>query len=208
MKVRTYPQEWEHNPPRGSERPRRDHRGHGRGGPDRSANRRGRRRFDNPDDGFGPGRRPGRSRARRGDVRGAILTLLADQPANGYGLMKAISEKSEGVWRPSPGSVYPTLQQLVDEGLIAPTDENARRSDYALTEAGEQYVADNRETLDRAWAPVAEAMSERGALVSASLKLSAVVKQVGVVGTPEQKERAAAKLDEVRKDLYHMLAED
>jgi DNA-binding PadR family transcriptional regulator len=122
--------------------------------------------------------------------------------------MKAISEKSEGVWRPSPGSVYPTLQQLVDEGLIAVTGDDGSRSDYTLTDTGIEYVSANRELLDRAWAPMAEAMSERGALVSASQKLSAAIKQVGAAGSPEQKESAAAKLDEVRKDLYRMLAED
>lgn len=204
-------QEWEPGSQRRHpRRPRRDHRGHSHGGDERGrgGKRRGGRRYENPDDGFGPGRRPGRSRARRGDVRGAILTLLAESPANGYGLMKAISEKSEGVWRPSPGSVYPTLQQLVDEGLIAVTGDDGSRSDYTLTDTGIEYVSANRELLDRAWAPMAEAMSERGALVSASQKLSAAIKQVGAAGSPEQKESAAAKLDEVRKDLYRMLAED
>ena len=70
----------------------------------------------------GPGGR--RSRARRGDVRAAILLLLAEEPRNGYGLMQEIEHRSEGAWRPSPGSVYPALAQLEDEGLIA-SDERA-----------------------------------------------------------------------------------
>src|SRR5690606_12085038 len=65
-------------------------------------------------------------RARKGDVRHAILSLLAEAPSNGYGLIKAIHERSHGAWRASPGSVYPTLQQLVDEGLIAPSSDGPR----------------------------------------------------------------------------------
>ena len=76
---------------------------------------------------FGPemgGRRGrhggGRPRVRRGDVRSAILDVLAgaDEPVNGYQVIQQIAERSDGAWRPSPGSVYPTIQQLQDEGLV------------------------------------------------------------------------------------------
>jgi hypothetical protein len=89
--------------------------GHGRGGHGRGG-RRGRPPFGPP---FGPGFGRG-SRARRGDVRAALLVLLAEEPRNGYGLMQEIESRSEGAWRPSPGSVYPALQQLEDEGLVRP----------------------------------------------------------------------------------------
>ncbi len=100
--------------------------------------------------GFGPGR-GGRGRARRGDVRLAILSLLSAGPSNGYGLIKGIAERSEGTWRPSPGSVYPTLQQLVDEDLIV-ADEFGSKTVYALSETGTAYVTENAEAIDAAWA--------------------------------------------------------
>src|SRR5690242_21718968 len=89
--------------------------------------------------GWGPHRR-GSGRARRGEVRLALLRLLAEAPRNGYQLMQAIEERSEGLWRPSPGSVYPTLAQLEDEGLIHSTEvEGARR--FELTDAGREHLS-------------------------------------------------------------------
>ena len=86
----------------------------------------------------GPGGPFGRpQRARRGDVRAALLTLLAEEPRNGYGLMQEIERRSDGVWRPSPGSVYPALQQLEDEGLVRSEEREGRRT-FHLTDAGRQ----------------------------------------------------------------------
>src|SRR3954462_9137127 len=86
--------------------------------------------------GFGRGFGPrGGGRAGRGDIRAAILSLLGESPSNGYGLIKAIPEKPNGAWRRSPGSVYPTLQQLVDEELISSVGEG-RRTEFELTDAG------------------------------------------------------------------------
>src|SRR5437588_9364223 len=90
--------------------------------------------------GWGPHRR-GRGRARRGDVRLALVRLLAEEPRNGYQLIQAIEERSEGFWRPSPGSVYPTLAQLEDEGLIRSAQaDGARRLE--ITDAGREYLED------------------------------------------------------------------
>ena len=100
--------------------------------------------------GFGPGFGRGPRRASRGDVRAAILSLLAESPSNGYGLIKTIAEKTDGAWRPSPGSIYPTLQQLVDEGLIAALSEG-RGTEFTLTEAGRAYVAEHAEEMENAW---------------------------------------------------------
>ena len=97
---------------------------------------------------FGP--RGFGGRARKGDVRNAILSLLGEGPANGYGLIRAIQAKSEGAWRPSPGSVYPTLQQLVDEGLIAPTTDGPR-AEYDLTDDGRAHVAERADEIASAW---------------------------------------------------------
>src|ERR1700761_5154502 len=79
--------------------------------------------FGGPGGPFGRGPRGrGRGRARRGGAPRAAGRLLAEEPRNGYQLMQTIEERSGGRWSPSPGSVYPTLAQLEDEGLIRSTD--------------------------------------------------------------------------------------
>ena len=89
--------------------------------------------------GDGHGGFPRGPRARRGDVRAAALLLLAEEPRNGYQIMQEIEKRSGGVWRPSPGSVYPALAQLEDEGLIRVDEQEGRRS-YTLTDIGHAYV--------------------------------------------------------------------
>src|SRR3954447_26029363 len=117
--------------------------GQGRGGRGRHGHRGGRH-------GFGPGwggPRSGRGPLSvRGAVRAALLVLLAEEPRNGYGLMQEIEQRSGGVCRPSPGSVYPALQQLEDEELVRSEDSEGRRV-FALTEAGRAYVEENREAF-------------------------------------------------------------
>src|SRR5215210_3780956 len=93
---------------------------------------------------------PGGGRARRGDVRAALLILLADERRNGYQLMQEIEQRSDGAWRPSPGSVYPALQQLEDEGLVTTGERDGRRV-YQLTEAGRAKVADNDDDAPAPW---------------------------------------------------------
>ena len=90
---------------------------------------------------WGPHRR-GRGRARRGDVRLALLRLLAEEPRNGYQLMQAIEERSGGRWRPSPGSVYPTLAQLEDQGFVRSTDSDGGRT-FETTDTGRKHFADH-----------------------------------------------------------------
>jgi len=160
--------------------------------------------------GFGPGgpHRGGRGRARRGDVRLAILSLLSDAPSNGYGLIKAIAERTDGVWKPSPGSVYPTLQQLVDEGFIVDGVETATdaKGEYSLTEAGRAYVAEQSEAIDAAWAATAD--DGQGDEFRESLgKLFGAVQQFRTGVTDAQRAAATAKLDETRRALYAILAD-
>lgn len=158
----------------------------------------------------GPGgpRGRGRGRARRGDVRQAILSLLADGSANGYGLIKAIEERTGGVWRTSPGSVYPTLAQLTDEGLIAPVEgQTGSGTTYALTEAGGTYVTENAEELAKVWAPASETWAEVGDMMLAGRKLVDVLRQVATNGTDEQRATATAKMNDLRRELYRMLGE-
>jgi DNA-binding PadR family transcriptional regulator len=157
---------------------------------------------------FGQGRGPGGpgGRARKGDVRGAILSLLAEGPSNGYGLIKAIQTKTAGMWRPSPGSVYPTLQQLVDEGLIRPTGDGPR-TEFELTDEGRAHVEEHKEHLAAAWTATNESWHEHGELLGAAAKLAGVIRQVAQAGTPEQRTETATKLDELRRELYRMLGE-
>src|SRR5512144_962499 len=103
--------------------------------------------------GWGPHRR-GSGRARRGDVRLALLRLLAEEPRNGYQLMQAIEQRSEGLWRPSPGSVYPTLAQLEDEGLIRSAESDGARR-FELIDAGREHL-DARADEPDPWQPAAE----------------------------------------------------
>lgn len=153
---------------------------------------------------FGP--RGFGGRARKGDVRSAILSLLSEAPTNGYGLIKAIHAKSDGAWRASPGSVYPTLQQLVDEGLIAPASPGPR-AEYDLTAEGRAYVAEHQDEIAAAWTQSRNPWREQGELLMAARKLAGVVRQVSAEGTTEQRASAAAKLDELRRELYRMLGE-
>jgi DNA-binding PadR family transcriptional regulator len=160
-----------------------------------------------PFGGFGRGRVRGRGRAGRGDIRAVILSVLSEGPSNGYNVIKTIAERSAGVWRPSPGSVYPTLQQLVDEELIEAVGEG-RRTEYALTEAGQAYVKENADELTRAWESGAPKRSAQELAFHESVgKLMGVVGQFHHAATDAQRAAASEKLDEVRRALYLILAD-
>ena len=148
-------------------------------------------------------------RAKRGDVRAAALALLAEEPMNGYQIIQAISERSDGVWRPSPGSVYPALQQLEDEGLIrAETGDGGRRS-YRLTEEGRAYVDAHPEEVRAPWDVVA------GAVGDTAIEMRNLIGQVAMAafqvvsaGTDAQVRHARQILADARKALYRVLAAD
>jgi DNA-binding PadR family transcriptional regulator len=157
-----------------------------------------------------PGRRGRRgSRARRGDVRAAALALLAEEPMNGYQIIQAISERSDGVWRASPGSVYPALQQLEDEGLIrAEAGEGGRRA-YQLTDEGQSYVEAHPDEVRAPWDVVA------GAVGDAAVEMRKLIGQVAMAayqvvsaGTDAQVAHARQVLTETRRALYRLLAAD
>jgi DNA-binding PadR family transcriptional regulator len=152
-------------------------------------------------------------RVRRGDVRAAILDLLAEgQPWNGYQIIQEIGARTRGVWRPSAGSVYPALQQLEDEGLITVSGSAAgedRRRNYTLTTEGQAYVEAHAEELRAAWDAVT------GSVDDAVFQLHDLVKQVGMAtiqvsqaGTPAQVQQASKILGDTRKALYRILAAD
>jgi len=155
---------------------------------------------------FGRGRR-----ARRGDVRGAILLVLLDQPRNGYQIMQELAQRSGGTWRPSSGSVYPTLQQLEDEGLV----EGATRDDagatgkvYKLTERGKRYVEKHRADLDAAWQDSGDPAGDpRFEMMTLFRQVGPALMQVLQSGSPAQIVEAKKLLQDLRRKLYGMLAE-
>jgi DNA-binding PadR family transcriptional regulator len=160
--------------------------------------------------GHGPHHRGGRGgrRARRGDIRSAILLLLAEEPRNGYGLMQELEERSGGVWRPSPGSVYPALSQLEDEGLVQATEHDGRKS-FTLTDEGTAHVEANRERMGTPWETVGEGASgELHELRHAAQALAIAAMQVAQTGTKDQLGEAKAILEEARRGLYRLLAGD
>jgi len=155
----------------------------------------------------GPWAGPGGRRRAKGDVRAAILSLLAESgPLNGYGIMKAINAKTDGSWRASPGSVYPTLQQLVDEELIMPRGEG-RGTEFELTDAGRAYVTEHDEELQRAWTAGPRPSESATALFESVGRLMGVIRQFRHSATDAQRAAAAEKLDEARRALYLILAD-
>ncbi len=155
----------------------------------------------------GPGQRQ-RPKAGRGDVRAAILALLREGPRTGYQIMSEIEERSDGAWRPSPGAVYPALQQLADEGLIAGEESGGKRT-FSLTDAGHQYVADNPEMARGAWESMREQQhGEVPGLFAQAARLGAGIVQMAHAGTPEQIHTAERLLERTRRRLYQILADD
>ena len=148
----------------------------------------------------------GAGRMAKGDVRAAVLTLLAEQPMHGYQIIHEIEERSDGSWKPSPGSVYPTLQLLADEGLITAT-ESAGKKTYSLTETGRAEV-DAAEGKPAPWESSTTQDPRTGALPKAGMKLAQAAAQVGRSGSQEQVKQAVEVLDEARRKLYSILAED
>jgi len=147
-------------------------------------------------------------RMRRGDVRAAILLLLEDEPRNGYQLMQVLEQRSDGAWRPSPGSVYPALQLLADEGLVRAESRDGGNV-FELTDAGRTHVEENRERLGEPWrlagAELPEGVVELSKLLG---QVTVAAKQVVHAGNDAQLTAASELLAETRRGLYRILAED
>ena len=147
-------------------------------------------------------------RARRGDVRAGILALLREQPRNGYQIMQELEQRSGGLWRPSPGSVYPALQLLEDEGLVR-VEEQAGGRVFALTAKGQAYMAEHQDEVAEPWKAVGGPARDGFIGVMALVRqLAAAAMQVSHAGTPEQIAEAGKVLREARRALYRILAED
>ncbi|HWJ62862.1 MAG TPA: PadR family transcriptional regulator [Acidimicrobiales bacterium] len=169
-------------------------RGRGRGGPwDRG-----------PRGGWGGGR--GGGRARRGDVRAAILALLTEKPMHGYEMIQELDERTSGAWKPSPGSVYPTLTMLEDEGLVTAVESDGKRR-YTLTDAGTEAAAERQGPAP--WEQVVTganpAMFELKDVLGTTMQ---AVQQVFRAGTPAQQAKAVEILTDTRRRLYEVLASE
>jgi DNA-binding PadR family transcriptional regulator len=136
--------------------------------------------------------------------------MLAEEPRNGYQLIQELSERTKGMWRPSPGSVYPTLQQLEDEGLVETVDGGATgRRQYRLTEAGRAYAQEHADELAAPWQAFDNAVNDEAfELFQLMRQLGMAVGQLAHVANPTQVEQAKTILAEARRGLYRILAED
>jgi len=156
---------------------------------------------------FGPGPRGRGRKARRGDIRTAALLLLAEEPRNGYQIMQEVQERSDGVWHPSPGSVYPALQQLEDEGLIRSEEVDGRKL-FKLTDDGEAYLRERGEGRRAPWELMSDDVSgqavELGKLVR---EVAGAFAQVMRTGSEAQMGEARKVLARTRRDLYRILGE-
>src|SRR6266705_1504420 len=195
----------------GDPRETREHRGghrmrmRMRGGPGPGPGAWGGGPFESPR--FG-GRGP---RVRRGDVRAAILDLLAEgQPWNGYQIIQEIGARTQGVWRPSAGSVYPALQQLEDEALItAEAAGEDRRRMYTLTEEGQAYVTEHADELRASWDAVTGSVDDTEVQLRHTIhQVMVAVSQVAQAGSAAQVQQAGKILADTRRALYRILATD
>jgi len=163
--------------------------------------------FGGPFGGF-PGGPRGRGRkARRGDIRTAALLLLAEEPRNGYQIMQILEERSGGVWRPSPGSVYPALQQLEDEGLIRSQEADGRKL-FALTDDGRAVVAERDAERPAPWEQMSGDVSDRAHELGRLMReVAYAFAQVMRTGSEAQMGLARDVLEQTRRDLYRILAD-
>jgi DNA-binding PadR family transcriptional regulator len=157
--------------------------------------------------GFGPGssghRRGGRGS--RPNVRPAVLALLLERPMHGYEMIQELESRTGGIWRPSPGSIYPTLQLLEDEGLIE-AEASGGRKRYTLTDAGRAEA--ETAAQNPPWAQFTDdTMSQVQDFRDAAVGIMSALKQVGFNGTPEQRDRALEVLNETKRKLYAILAD-
>jgi len=147
----------------------------------------------------------GRGRGKRGDVRAAILKLLAERPMHGYEMIQEIAERSQNLWRPSPGSVYPTLQLLVDEGLIAGAESDGSKKLFELTDDG-RAAAEKVETPP--WEEITEGEAPGHVSLRAAVgQLMGAVAQSAHTATDEQQERIVDIVNNARREIYGILGE-
>lgn len=146
-------------------------------------------------------------KARRGDVRAAILAVLAEQPMNGYQIIQEVAERSGGVWKPSPGSIYPTLQQLEDEGLVAADAATGRRT-FTLTDEGRSYVAEHADEVSAPWEAMSAPEEDENGFKPILGQVATAMWQIMASGSAEQQAKAREAVITLRRTLYSILADD
>ena len=145
---------------------------------------------------------------RRGNVRAAILLLLEEEPRNGYQVMQELEERSGGSWRPSPGSVYPALQLLADEGLVR-GDSREGSTVFELTDAGRKHLEENRQSFGTPWEQAGQGMPDDvRELMRLAMDVGMATRQVVHAGTESQRGKARELLASTRRSLYGILADD
>jgi DNA-binding PadR family transcriptional regulator len=159
--------------------------------------------------GFGRGRGRGgpggRGRSRRGNVRAAILALLTERSMHGYEMIQELDQRTGGVWRPSPGSVYPTLQLLEDEGAIISESDGGRKA-YSLTDAGREEAT--AAAANAPWAEFSEETVSSGHDTREAVTgIMMALRQIGFERNQEQWQRAVDVLNETKRKLYAILAD-
>jgi len=147
----------------------------------------------------------GRPSVRRGDIRPLILTVLQKEPMHGYQVIQELEAQSGGRWRPSAGSVYPTLQQLEDEGLVKSAEVDGRRV-YSLTDEGKSAAAAATTATPR-WRDT-EGMRDARDIRALAMQLVGAVLQVSKAGSPKARQEAREILIDARRRMYRLLAED
>jgi DNA-binding PadR family transcriptional regulator len=147
--------------------------------------------------------RGGRS-VRRGNVRFAILSALQAAPMHGYQVIQELESRTKGRWRPSAGSVYPTLQLLEDEGLLTSSDVDGRRT-YSLTDAG-RTTAEEHPLSSEGWLETDDGQGP--SLPELAGRLLAAAAELDRIGTDAARQTARQELIDARKRLYKLLAED
>jgi DNA-binding PadR family transcriptional regulator len=164
--------------------------------------------FGGPFGGFPGGGPRGRGRkARRGDIRTAALLLLSEEPRNGYQIMQEVQERSGGVWRASPGSVYPALSQLEDEGLIR-SEEHDGRKHYVLTDEGRALVAERPADRPAPWEEMSGDVSQKAHELGRLMReVAFAFAQLMRTGSEGQVARAREVLADTRRELYRILAD-
>lgn len=148
-----------------------------------------------------------RGRAGRGEVRAAVLLLLAERPRHGYEMISEIADRSDGRWQPSPGSVYPVLKRLAAEGLVTAQRKGDRRV-FDLTDEGRAYVESHADELGEPWAQADERSDAAAEMFDAARQTAAALWQVGESGSEQQMAAATALLDETKRALYRLLADE
>ncbi|MEV0583521.1 PadR family transcriptional regulator [Nonomuraea sp. NPDC050310] len=213
--VRSIAESWERGAPGPRPHPHHEggpheHRHRGRRGPGPFPFDFGRGPWGGPGGPFGPrhGGWGGRGRkAKRGDVRAAILALLSEEPRNGYQIIQEIAQRSEGGWKPSPGAVYPALQQLTDEGLVIAEEAEGRKT-FRLTETGLAYIAEHADEVRAPWDEMRPDIDDNTADLWDIARQSAfAMMQILQTGSEAQIREARKALSDTRRKLYQTLAD-